>query len=334
MCPPAMPEGRVLGTPSVRGESFLETVNNPCFVCGGDQSEVRYRPEVGRWGYTGPFVLRRCLGCGLVYNSPRLPQDELAELYRRNYYFFDRQPGAEITRIGEAYLRTIAHLPTITSRTLLEVGSGKGYMLALLARLGWHVVGVEIAEIAARHSRQCFGVPVFTGTLEAFRRANQRTFDVVLAQDVLEHVPDPAGFLDATRASLRPGGWLIIDTPNVGGRNVGALGEGWRGFNPFHIYLFDRYTLGRALAKAGFTVHTLGSYNEAPQEARSAHSLKGPSPLSSARALIRRGVDRALLGHYLRRVVRRGQRSLALPLDPECGGDNLVCIAEARESPA
>lgn len=319
-----MPEDPVLETPA------LETVNSPCFVCGTDQSEIRYRPDVRRWGYDGLFLLRRCRECGLVYNSPRLRQEELADLYRRNYYFFARQTSTEISRIRQAYLRTIANIPGLQPGSLLEVGSAKGYMLALLAGLGWSVAGVEIADIAAEYSRQRFGVPVFTGTLEAFTRVNQRTFDVVLAQDVLEHVPEPAAFLGAARACLRPGGWLVIDTPNVGGRNVGSLGEGWRGFNPFHIYLFDRYTLVRAVARAGFVVQRLGSYNEASQEAPVSSAVTGLSALDNARVAIRRGVDRTLLGHYLRRAVRRVKTSSALPLDPECGGDNLVCIAEAR----
>ena len=308
-------------------------VNRPCFICGGDASEARFRPDVRPWGHGDPFVLRRCSGCGLVFNSPRPSADRLADLYRRNYYFFARPAVVEVERIGGAYLRTIAHLPAAGPR-LLEVGSAKGYMLALLKRLGWRVTGVEIADSAAEHSRRVFGVDVITGTLEEFQRRSPRQFDIVLAQDVLEHVPDPGAFFDALYQSVTPGGRLIIDTPNVGGRSVQAVGERWRGFNPFHIYLFDRDTLTRAVTNAGFTVETIGSYSDVLPEQSVIGAAAPVAPrapwIARVRSVVRGALDRALLFAYVRRVARRVRRSPALPLDPKCQGDNLVCIAVRR----
>jgi SAM-dependent methyltransferase len=305
-------------------------VNRPCFICGSDASEARFRPDVRPWGHHDPFVLRRCSACGLVFNSPRLPAEGLADLYRRNYYFFARPAVMEVKRIAAAYLRTMAHLPAGGPR-LLEVGSAKGYMLALLRRLGWKVTGVEIADTAAEHSRRAFGVEVFTGTLEEFRRQSSMKFDVVLAQDVLEHVPDPAAFLQALYESVAPGGRLLIDTPNVGGRSVKSVGERWRGFNPFHIYLFDRDTLTRAVVNAGFTVEAIGSYSDlAPEESvigTGAAPKRRAAWIARARALIRSALDGLLLSYYVGRSARQVRRSSPLPLDPNCQGDNLVCIA-------
>jgi SAM-dependent methyltransferase len=304
-------------------------VNRPCFICGSDASEARFRPDVRPWGHHDQFVLRRCSGCGLVFNSPRLPADRLGDLYRRNYYFFQRPAVVEVERIGGAYLRTVAHLPA-SGRRLLEVGSAKGYMLGLLHTLGWRVTGVEIADSAAEYSRRVFGMEVFTGTLEEFRRQTSQEFDVVLAQDVLEHVPDPAEFLGALYRSVVPGGRLIVDTPNVGGRSVKAVGERWRGFNPFHIYLFDRDTLTRTVSNAGFTIELIGSYSDvAPERSVIAAAPAEPRAawIARARGLARSALDRFLLPYYVHRVARRVRRSPALPLDPNCQGDNLVCIA-------
>jgi 2-polyprenyl-3-methyl-5-hydroxy-6-metoxy-1,4-benzoquinol methylase len=307
-----------------------EEVNRPCFVCGADRSEVGFVPDVRRWGQMDTFVLRRCSDCGLVFNSPRLPRERLGDLYRRNYYFFSRPAGMEFERIGGAYLRTVAHLPQATPGALLELGSAKGYMLALLAGRGWRVTGVEIAEAAAQFSRRHFGVEVFTGTLEEFRRTDDRRFDVVLAQDVLEHVSEPGLFLRSAYDCLRPGGWLIVDTPNVGGANVGLVGEKWRGFHPFHIYLFDRRSLTRALNHAGFTVRLLGSYNtvspEASIVAQAQRRTRVPAAIGRLRAALRQRLDQALLRRYLRRAIEGVRAGPPQPLDPLCRGDNLVCI--------
>ncbi len=308
-----------------------QEVNNPCFVCGSERSEIRFLPDVRRWAETDSFVLRQCGNCGLVFNSPRLPAERLEDLYRRNYYFFNRRGDLEFERIRAAYLRTIAHLPLAAPGALLELGSAKGYMLALLSGLGWRVTGVEVAETAAQFSRRQFKVEVFTGTLERFRRSDGRSFDVVLAQDVLEHVPEPGEFLRAAHASLRPGGWLIIDTPNVGGANVEVVGERWRGFNPFHIYLFQRHTLTRALNQAGFTVRLIGSYNAVSAAAAVISApdrlARVPGAIRSLRAALRRRLDRVLMPRYLQRAIMAVREGQAVPLDSRCQGDNLVCIA-------
>jgi 2-polyprenyl-3-methyl-5-hydroxy-6-metoxy-1,4-benzoquinol methylase len=321
----------------------LQSVNQPCFVCGSVESEIRFRPDVRRWGYTAPFILRACTGCGLVFNSPRLSGEELEGLYRNQYYFFDRPDSAELMRICGAYLRTMAHLQGVPVGRLLEVGSAKGYMLALLSRLGWRVTGVELAETAAAYCRRTFGIEVFPGTLESFRTEQARTFDVVLAQDVIEHVPDPGNWLEHTRNSLAPGGLLVVDTPNVGGRNVEILGERWRGFNPFHIYLYDRTTLTSAMQQAGFAVRLIGSYNEVDPEVSVARAAARPSrsdpsilggvvrAARRARRGLRSGLDRVLLPYYLRRAVRTVLTSPPLALDPACRGDNLVCIGVRRD---
>ncbi|HET6796325.1 MAG TPA: class I SAM-dependent methyltransferase [Gemmatimonadales bacterium] len=306
-----------------------------CFICGSRDSVPAFRPDVRRWGYGGEFLLRRCSGCGLVFNAPRLPPDELNRLYGPNYYFFHRSAHREMARIQQAYLRTMAHLP-VARGSLLEVGSAKGYLLALLQDLGWDVSGVELAESAAAYSRQQFGLEIFSGTLEEFRDRDARKFDVVLALDVIEHVPDQPSFWQALHDLTHPGSWLIIDTPNVGGRNVPIVGDRWRGFNPFHIYLFDAETLQRSVTQAGFQVRVLGSYNEVPAE--QSLSAEPESPGGSGGSLMKarlrsrvqpitEALDRVLLPHLLRRSSRELVGREPTPLDPRCGGDNLVCIA-------
>jgi 2-polyprenyl-3-methyl-5-hydroxy-6-metoxy-1,4-benzoquinol methylase len=228
----------------------------------------------------------------------------------------------------------MAHLP-VTRGSLLEVGSAKGYLLALLQDLGWNVSGVELAESAAAYSRHQFGLEVFSGTLEEFRDRDARKFDVVLALDVIEHVPDQPRFWQALHDLTHPGSWLIIDTPNVGGRNVPVVGDRWRGFNPFHIYLFNAETLRRAMTQAGFQVRVLGSYNEvAPEQSLSVEAESPKGVGNQLKTRLRAGIqpltaalDRALLPQLLRRSCRDLVGQGPISLDPRCEGDNLVCIA-------
>ncbi|MBI4580842.1 MAG: class I SAM-dependent methyltransferase, partial [Planctomycetes bacterium] len=84
-------------------------------------------------------------------------------------------------------------------------------------------------------------------------------FDVVIANDVIEHVSSPRLFLTHLRSVLRPGGWLSLETPNWGGiwRRVG--GPRWLGLNPFHVFLFDARCLTRLMAQCGFRDCRAGS---------------------------------------------------------------------------
>jgi len=64
----------------------VEEVNNPCCICGQHDSTVLFETLFERWRYNRQFVMRKCCGCGLLFNSPRLPQEELKDHYNDDYY--------------------------------------------------------------------------------------------------------------------------------------------------------------------------------------------------------------------------------------------------------
>jgi 2-polyprenyl-6-hydroxyphenyl methylase/3-demethylubiquinone-9 3-methyltransferase len=101
---------------------------------------------------------------------------------------------------------------------LLDIGCGGGLLSEPMARLGAEVVGVDAAAgnipVARLHAEQSgLAVDYRVGTAEALAAAGE-SFDVVLAMEVIEHVADPAAFLAACRALLKPGGLMIASTIN------------------------------------------------------------------------------------------------------------------------
>ena len=267
------------------------TVNKPCFVCGSTNSQLLFEREYPSLHYSGKFAIRKCYKCGLLFNSPRLPDEELCNLYDANYYFFQRHDLDEFQRTSDVFLRTVALIQNeIIERRVAEIGSARGYLLALLKRLGWSVQGIEISAEASEYAISRFGVPTFTGTIEDYSNSNHKDiFPVVLAIDIIEHVPNPIYFLNSVDKILSNKGLLVIDTPNGNSQNIEYLGSKWEGFNPFHIYVFSSHILQSLLINMGYSIEKCFSYgNKREYNSTNSEELKLKEILQSL--LLRLGV--------------------------------------------
>ena len=326
-------------------------VNRPCIVCGGSDSRLLHAVAYPEDGYPGRFEMHECAGCGLLFNSPRLSDPEIERLYSGDYYVFNERERDAVRRVAQLAGQTIGVAQQFTDRRdLLEVGCAKGYLLALLQARGWSVRGVEISADATAFARQRFGLQVHTGTIESCTAlASFVPASVVLSTDVIEHVTDPLAFLRAMHRAVTPQGWLVLGTPNADSDHRRALGAHWLGFNPFHIYLFARDTLGALLKQAGFELLlaytcTNGDPPAAPassgvrQSVRSLLRASGLLPAMrrardgvlaltdapvTAQALVDASDDGAAadLTGYLASVDARSPRRT------DCRGDNLVVVA-------
>lgn len=101
---------------------------------------------------------------------------------------------------------------------LLDIGCGGGLLCEPMARLGATVIGVDAAPknipVAQVHAAQSgLAIDYRIGTAEDLAASGER-FDVVLNMEVIEHVADPAAYLAACHALLRPGGLHICSTLN------------------------------------------------------------------------------------------------------------------------
>jgi SAM-dependent methyltransferase len=266
--------------------------NEPCCVCDCRESELAWETTYREHGYPGSFCLRRCRGCGLLFNSPRLDHDGLARLYEGSYYFFNRPDAPEFERAVPMYRRSVALVADqIGEKRSLDIGGGRGYLPALLKRLGWDAHAVEISTEASGYARDKFGLDVFTGTIEQFSVSEQKQlFPLVTAIDVIEHVPNPVDFIAAIVTVMETGGRLIVDTPSAAAKNIQIEGITWKGFNPFHIFLFNPDNLAKLLEKNGLTVEKRFTYGNARAD-------RPDRPmLARAVAVARRNLPGALLG--------------------------------------
>lgn len=88
------------------------------------------------------------------------------------------------------------------------------------------------------------------------------SFDVVTLYHSLEHMTNPLKTLNAVQGLLRPGGFLVVEVPNIGSCYSRAFGTEWFHLDvPRHLYHFNRQTLRRMLEACGFLVVRESTHN-------------------------------------------------------------------------
>jgi len=143
------------------------------------------------------------------------------------------------------------HLNQLSPGRLLEIGCGDGKFLDRMKGCGWTVEGVDFDAQAARAAMENFGIEVKVGRLEEMRYPDD-SFDAVTLQHVIEHVFDPVATMREVFRILKPGGTVVVLTPNAGSLGQRTFGTNWRGLEPpRHIQLFTPGTLDFVARKAG-----------------------------------------------------------------------------------
>jgi len=223
------------------------------FTCAGCQHRDHApRAVIDRRRGGLPFDLVQCPHCQLVQQFPRSSPAEWSRQYREDYYVFQESDERRWARAAQQY---VVHILPIEAEQqggrLLDIGCARGHFSALAARRGWRVTGLDVSAEAVSEASQRFGLDLRAGTL-ARHWATMPRYDVAFLGDVIEHVLDPAALLREVRSVLSPGGRIILDTPNWGGRWRRWGGARWLGLNPFHINLFTADSLSPMLVSSGF----------------------------------------------------------------------------------
>jgi SAM-dependent methyltransferase len=135
---------------------------------------------------------------------------------------------------------------------VLEAGCGEGYGAALLAGVARRVVAVDYDLSTIGHAARAYRLPALRGNLVALPFADA-SFDVVCSLQTVEHLWDQPLFVRECRRVLRPGGTLLLSTPN---RLTFSPGRDTP-LNPFHTTEFAPAEL-RELLRGFAHVRLLG----------------------------------------------------------------------------
>lgn len=277
----------------IKDGNEIRTYSCPkCYLCG-HEGKLLYESLKDRlFGAPGEWNLKKCTNseCGLVWLDPMPVEEDIGKAYQSYYTHQDTSnipntwPRHFYRLLKEGYLAnkygylnskvgtwqkllsilmyfdpgrcagldfSIMYLPSQSNASLLEVGCGSGWMLKIMKDLGWNVEGVDFDPYAVENAKSK-GLCVNCGTLSSQGYLDNH-FDVIIMSHLIEHIHEPLKLLDECYRILKPGGKLVIVTPNIGSLGHQYFKASWRGLEPpRHLHIFTPNSLENLTKKAGF----------------------------------------------------------------------------------
>ncbi len=210
------------------------------------------------------WSLYRCSNrdCRLIWLDPMPAPKDTMQAYEEGYYTHDLEMESLLSRVmvwikvGKLgkLLGYEPYLIGFPKGRLLDVGCGNGRYLNEMRRLGWQVEGLDPDPLSVSLARDKYNLNVHETTLEN-SVLHDESYDVITLNHVIEHLHDPAACLSKCIKLLRPGGHLIIRTPNADSLGHRVFGESWFPLEvPRHFYIFSSQSLRSLAEKVGFEV--------------------------------------------------------------------------------
>lgn len=192
----------------------------------------------------------KCSNCGLVFLDDKSRKKKVTfndEKFLREYLIEEN--------LFKTYFSKILDEVENLKKTgyLLDIGCGAGTFLELAKSRSWKVLGLDSSK-AAMHYATRRKIKVINERVEKTRLVPNK-FDIVSAFQAVEHFTDPLKVLKTIHKTLKPGGLLVITTPNRTSLLEKFMGNKWFGYyNREHLFVFDKQSFELLALKTGFEV--------------------------------------------------------------------------------
>jgi len=233
-----------------------ETLQVPCPVCGSADSKFLFSTKDYVFRCSDDvFGVRKCSECECGYLSPRPTKSSISRYYPREFYWSWEGDASALS--GESILekrkeqlkKKAAWLEDMAPGRLLDIGAQKGEFLWYMEHRGWRVEGVELDSTVPNPA----SMPIHYGDFLEME-FEEGVYDVVTFWAVLEHVYDPALFLEKASKLLRPGGRLVGLVTNINSiqSRIYKADD-----YPRHLTIFSKKSLQRITSKNGLSLQKI-----------------------------------------------------------------------------
>jgi len=206
-----------------------------CCVCGHEAAPAEtanVHPNVRAFA-SETFTVWRCGGCGSIH---ALEDVDLPHYYAQ-YPFFRQTMDFALRMAYRNLTRRLKHCGIRPPMRLLDFGCGSGLLTDFFRARGFDAVGYD--PYSKTHNDPA---------------VLDEPFDILVAQDVIEHAPDPLAMLKQFDSHVRPGGYIVIGTPNASGISLDPVGHHVHPLHqPYHRHILSREGLDAATSDLGWT---------------------------------------------------------------------------------
>lgn len=239
-----------------------------CFNCGSRDFKTLFLGKDRMFGFPGEFKVDKCTVCGQVSTHPELSNEEIEKYYPPQYLLFTKAIEDEknwFKRFDRTHgvnlrCRAVISNAKVKQGRVLDIGCATGIFLRGMQLRNWECYGVEPSIHAAEYARTRFDLPIHTGYLGNGQFPDS-FFDIITLWDVFEHLPSPIDTLAVIFKILKPGGLLVITTPNIDSWSSKFFGKFWAGWEvPRHYHVYSPQLLRSLLQKTGFDFSKFASF--------------------------------------------------------------------------
>jgi 2-polyprenyl-3-methyl-5-hydroxy-6-metoxy-1,4-benzoquinol methylase len=204
----------------------------------------------------------RCLDCGVWFSKNFPEEEQLEKFYNTSdyYQFWGGLSRENIKRVEKIKKKTFKWtLDLIESYKkrgrILDVGCATGVLLKVAKLKGWEVYGVECFAKFANIAKKRLGKNIYHGMFEKVR-FRDNFFEIILFYDSLEHMSNPQKVIKKVFEILKPGGYVVIVTPNTKSFSAKIMGKSWTHFKAEHLFYFSPQSIKKILEENGLqTIH-------------------------------------------------------------------------------
>lgn len=239
--------------------------SDKCPVCTSATSSICWNAFDDRYGHPGFFSIVRCDRCGHLMTAPRLQEQDLPALYGtyypRKYVETEDlvQQAANASTLGARARRWWAGTDNQgqylvrSGEKMLDVGCGSGLSLLEATALGAQAYGVEADPNVQRIATK-LGLHIYIGSLHDSPFPDV-CFDLIVLNQVIEHIPEPDAALIRLKGMLKPGGRIVLVFPNRRSLWSGLFGRKWINWHiPYHLHHFDATGFTAFAQRLGYLV--------------------------------------------------------------------------------
>jgi 2-polyprenyl-3-methyl-5-hydroxy-6-metoxy-1,4-benzoquinol methylase len=224
-----------------------------CVLCGS--------PEIFLYHLISDNInIFKCKNCKTQFMNPQYTDEYLKNYY--SSYSSDEPKWEEALLYCSDYYLSIIEKYIKTGR-LLDIGTGKGYMLSAAKKRKWHAEGYDVDKQWNEMVSKKLNVNLRSGDFNSLNW--EAKFDVVIMHHVIEHLKNPVHYLNKIHELLNKDGILFLVLPNINSRsavikrmlektgmrksNIGAYYDAVH-----HLFYYTPATISRCVEGSGFKV--------------------------------------------------------------------------------